>query len=215
MILPLYDGGVASGLLSGILFGYVLENAGFGSPRKLTAQFRFSDWSVFKVMFTAIIVAAIGLYGAGEFGLLRANGVFVPTTFFWATLTGGALVGAGMAIGGYCPGTSSVALATGRLDGLLFIVGMVVGVGLFSGLFDSIKGFYEAAAGPQSQTLGELFGLPTWAVLGILIVIAVIGFAVGSRLERFYGGPLTAEQLNGDARGAVVEHIEIVSLRTS
>ena len=215
MSLPLYDGGVASGLLSGILFGYVLENAGFGSPRKLTAQFRFSDWSVFKVMFLAIIVAAIGLYAADEFGLLRANGVFVPTTFFWATLTGGALVGAGMAIGGYCPGTSSVALATGRLDGLLFIVGMLVGVGLFSGLFNSIKGFYEAAAGPPSQTLGEMFGLPTWAVLGILIVIAVIGFAVGSWFERQRGGPLTAEQLNGEARGAVVEHIEIVSLRTS
>ena len=90
MSLPLYDGGVASGLLNGLLFGYVLENAGFGSPRKLTAQFRFSDWSVFKVMFTAIIVAAIGLYGATEIGLLQANGVFIPTTFLWATLTGGA-----------------------------------------------------------------------------------------------------------------------------
>ena len=73
MSLPLYDGGVASGLLSGMLFGYVLENAGFGSPRKLTAQFRFSDWSVFKVMFTAIIVAAIGLYAADEFGLSAAE----------------------------------------------------------------------------------------------------------------------------------------------
>ena len=149
MSLPLYDGGVASGLLSGLLFGYVLENAGFGSPRKLTAQFRFSDWSVFKVMFTAIIVAAIGLYGATEIGLLQANGVFIPTTFLWATLTGGALVGAGMAIGGYCPGTSTVGLATGRLDGLFFIVGMVIGVGLFAGVFDPIKSFYEAAAGPQ------------------------------------------------------------------
>ena len=160
MSLPLYDGGVASGLLCGILFGYVLENAGFGSPRKLTAQFRFSDWSVFKVMFTAIIVAAIGLYGADEFGLLRPNGVFVPTTFFWATLTGGALVGAGMAIGGYCPGTSSVALATGRLDALLFIVGMLVGVGVFAGLFDTIHDFYEAAAGPQSQTLASCSACP-------------------------------------------------------
>ncbi len=215
MSLPLYDGGVASGLLSGILFGYVLENAGFASPRKLTAQFRFSDWSVFKVMFTAIIVAAIGLYGANELGLLRPNGVFIPTTFFWATLTGGALVGAGMAIGGYCPGTSSVALATGRLDALLFIIGMLVGVGVFAGLFDTIHDLYEAAAGPQSQTLAELFGVSVWAAIGVLLVIAVIGFAVGSALERRYGGALTAAQLNGAERGTLVEHIEIVSLRTS
>jgi hypothetical protein len=214
MSLPLYDGGVASGLLSGILFGYVLENAGFGSPCKLTAQFRLSDWSVFKVMFTAIIVAAMGLYGAGALGLLGLSDVFIPTTFFWATLTGGALVGAGMAVGGYCPGTSSVALATGRLDGLLFIVGMLIGVGLFAGVFDSIKSFYQAAAGPQAQTLGGLFGLATWAVIGILIVIGTVGFAVGSWLERIHGGPLTAAQLNGDEHSAVVKHIEIVSLRT-
>jgi hypothetical protein len=213
MSLPLYDGGVASGLLSGILFGYVLENAGFGSPRKLTAQFRFSDWSVFKVMFTAIIVAAIGLYGATEIGLLQANGVFIPTTFLWATLTGGALVGAGMAIGGYCPGTSTVGLATGRLDGLFFIVGMVLGVGLFAGVFDPIKSFYEAAAGPQAQTLGLLFGVPTWAVICALVVVAILGFIVGTRLERAHGGALTAKQLSNDDGNEFIEEIEIVSVR--
>ena len=148
MTLPLYDNGVASGLLCGVLFGYALESAGFASPRKLTAQFRFTDWSVFKVMFTAIIVAAIGLYGAMAAGLIAANGIFIPTTFFWATLAGGALVGAGMAIGGYCPGTSSVALASGRLDGLFFMIGMVLGSGLFAGVFEPIKGFYLAAARP-------------------------------------------------------------------
>lgn len=213
MSLPLYDGGVASGLLSGILFGYVLENAGLGSPRKLTAQFRFSDWSVFKVMLTAIIVAAIGLYGATEIGLLRTNGVFIPTTFLWATLTGGALVGAGMAVGGYCPGTSTVGLASGRLDGLIFMVGMVFGVGLFAGLFDPLKNFYEAAAGPQAQTLGMLFGIPAWAVIGVLAIIAILGFVVGARFERAHGGPLTAEQLSNGDGNEFLEEIEIVSVR--
>ena len=216
MTLPLYDNGVASGLLCGVLFGYVLESAGFASPRKLTAQFRFTDWSVFKVMFTAIIVAAIGLYGAMAAGLIAANGIFIPTTFFWATLTGGALVGAGMAIGGYCPGTSSVALASGRLDGLFFMVGMVLGTGLFGGVFDPIKGFYLAWQGPQAQTLPALFGIPAWAMIGILIVVAALGFALGSWLERRSGGPLTAEQLNaknGDG-GEMVEQMEIMSLRT-
>lgn len=97
MSLPLYDGGVASGLLKGVLFGYVLESAGFASPRKLTAQFRFTDWSAFKVTFTAIIVAGIGLYAATAGGLMPANGIYIPTNYFWAMLAGGALVGAGMA----------------------------------------------------------------------------------------------------------------------
>ncbi len=215
MSIPLYDSGVASGLLSGILFGYVLENAGFASPRKLTAQFRFTDWSVFKVMFTAVIVAAIGLYGAAVLGLMQPNGVFIPTTFFWATLTGGALIGAGMAIGGYCPGTSAAGMASGRIDGLFFMGGMVIGIALFASVFEPIKGFYFAGQGPQGQTLSALFGLPAWAVIGGLIVIAAGGFALGSWCERKWGGPLTAEQLNEGERRDAVETIEIVSLRTN
>ncbi len=214
MSLPFYDEGVASGLLSGVLFGYVLESAGFGSPRKLTAQFRFTDWSVFKVMFTAIIVAAIGLAAATATGVLAANSIFIPTTFFWATLTGGALVGAGMAIGGYCPGTSAVGLASGRLDGLFFIVGMVLGTGVFAAVFEPIKGFYLAGQGSQAQTLSQLFGAPTWLVLGVLIVIAVLGFVIGTRLERANGGALTAEQLTGTGAEETGE-IEIVSVRMS
>ena len=213
MTLPLFDNGVASGLLCGLLFGYVLENAGFASPRKLTAQFRFTDWSVFKVMFTAIIVAAVGLYVAVGAGVMTAGDVFIPTSFFWATLTGGALVGAGMAIGGYCPGTSTVGLASGRLDGLFFMVGMILGTALFAGVFEPIQAFYEAAAGPQAQTLPELFGIPVWAVLGILIAFAVLGFVVGNRFERRHGGPLTAQQLNNGESGVTIEQVEIVTVR--
>ena len=59
---PLNDTGMLSGLLCGVLFGYVLENAGFGSPVKLSSQFKLKDWGVFKGMFTAIVVAALGLW---------------------------------------------------------------------------------------------------------------------------------------------------------
>ncbi len=212
MSIPLYDEGIASGLLSGVLFGYVLESAGFGSPRKLTAQFRLTDWSVFKVMFSAVIVAAIGLAVATAAGVLPANSIFIPTTFFWATLTGGALVGAGMAIGGYCPGTSAVGLASGRLDGFFFMAGMVLGTGVFAAVFEPIKSFYLAGQGPQGQTLSQLFGIPTWAVLGILIVVAVFGFFIGTRFERVHGGALTAEQLTAESTEDA-EEIEILSVR--
>jgi hypothetical protein len=118
---------------------------------------------------------------------MPANGAFTPTTFFWATLAGGALIGAGMAIGGYCPGTSAAALASGRLDGLFFMVGMVLGTALFAAVFDPIKPFYLAAQGPSAQTLGALFGVPSWVVLVGLIVVAALGFALGSWRERALG----------------------------
>ncbi|MEJ2434237.1 MAG: hypothetical protein P8Y53_14160, partial [Pseudolabrys sp.] len=61
-----------------------------------------------------------------------------------------------MVVGGYCPGTSTVALSSGRLDGLVFMIGMVLGTGIFASVFESIKGFYLAAQGPAAQTLDQL-----------------------------------------------------------
>ncbi|MCB2070401.1 MAG: transporter, partial [Ottowia sp.] len=72
-------------LICGALFGFVLENAGFGSPRKLTAQFSLTDWSVFKVMFTAIVVAAFGLWGLRAAGLIPADALYVPTSLVVAS----------------------------------------------------------------------------------------------------------------------------------
>lgn len=201
MTFPIFDDGVASGLLFGILFGYVLESAGFGSPRKLTAQFRFTDWSVFKVMFTAIIVAAAGLVAADAAGVMKLADIFIPTTFFWATLVGGGLVGAGMAIGGYCPGTSAAAFASGRLDAFVFMIGMVIGTGVFAGAFDMIKPFYLAAQGPEGQTLQELFGVSGWIILAVLVAVAIAGFLLGAMLEKKAGGVLTAETIDADASG--------------
>lgn len=117
---PLNDSGMLSGLVCGALFGWVLENAGFGSPCKLTGQFRLSDWSVLKVMFTAIVVAAAGLLGMQAVGWMPVDAVFVPSAMLAAAAVGGLLVGAGFAVGGYCPGTSVVGLFSGRLDAGVF-----------------------------------------------------------------------------------------------
>jgi len=193
MSMPLYDGGVASGLFAGLLFGYVLEGAGFGSPRKLTAQFRLSDWSVFKVMFTAVIVAAAGLWLAEVSGLIKAQAVFVPTLYFWAVAAGGALIGAGFALGGYCPGTSIVGLGSGRGDALVFIVGMIVGTAVFAALFTSMESFYMAGQGPEGQTVSALLGVPDWVVLIALVAMAAGGWWLGNSFERRLGGPVTVE----------------------
>lgn len=195
MSMPAYDSGIASGLLAGVLFGFVLEGAGFASPRKLTAQFRLNDWAVFKVMFVAVIVAAAGLWLAEATGAIGPRSVYVPTLYFWAIAAGGALIGAGFALGGYCPGTSVVGLASGRGDALAFIVGMIAGTWVFAAWFEPLKGFYLAAKGPDGQTASALLGLPDWLVIVAMIVLAVVGWKVGTACERRLGGPVTAEQV--------------------
>lgn len=163
-----------SGLFWGALFGYVLQRGGLGNGCRLTAQFRLQDWTVFNVMFTAIIVAASGLYVLQLAGVINWSQLYVPTTYVWATLLGGALVGAGMGVGGYCPGTSIIGAAAGRLDGIVFFVGLVIGVFAFAGVFDGIMPLLTAAPGPQGQSVGQLLHIPDWLVLLVMIAMAAL-----------------------------------------
>lgn len=194
-MLPLNDAGMWSGLLCGVLFGFVLESAGFGSPCKLTAQFRLSDWSVFKVMFTAIVVAATGLWLLRLTGLLAEDALFVPTSFLAAAAVGGVLVGAGFAVGGYCPGTSVVGLFSGRLDALVFVVGLLLGTVVFAGLYgpaiERLMGLGEVAAG---DTFATAFGLPDALMIAVLAAALVGVFVVGGRMERARRGPVSANE---------------------
>ena len=99
-------------LLIGVAFGFVLEISGFGNSRKLAAQFYFKDMTVLKVMFTAIIVACTLVFLSSAMGLLDYNLVWVPPTYLWPGIVGGLIMGVGFIVGGFCPGTSLVAMAT-------------------------------------------------------------------------------------------------------
>jgi uncharacterized membrane protein YedE/YeeE len=195
MNFPFEDSGIPVVLVAGFFFGYFLEVSGLGSPRKLTAQFTLRDWSVFRVMFVAIVVAAAGLWLFDVLGWLRVDALKTQTTFFWAMAIGGALLGAGMAIGGYCPGTSAVGLFTGRIDALIFIIGMLIGTTLFAANFDSLQGLFLAAQGPKGQTLPALTGLPTWLILLALAGLAAAGFRLGVKFESGRGGVIGAKEL--------------------
>ncbi len=195
----------ASGLACGVLFGYVLENAGFGSPCKLTAQFRLTDWSVFKVMFTAIVVAAIGLTVLTASGAVAADELYVPPGFLGAAAIGGALVGAGFAVGGYCPGTSVVGFVSGRLDALVFLIGLLLGTGLFAGAFGVVEGWTTAGELSSADTLPALLHAPAWLVDLAMVAAAVIVFWLAGRFERSGAGPVTARQAVAGAEPAAAD----------
>ena len=177
-------GGPLVAVLLGFGFGFVLERAGFGSGCKLTAQFRLTDWSVFKVMFGAIVFTAVGLYVLELAGLVEAAGIYVPIPYLWAIAAGGALIGAGFAVGGYCPGTSAVGLMTGRLDALVFFVGIFIGTFIFAGFFPQFDALTTAGEYTQGDRLPEALGLPEWLVLAAMVGAAVGVFALGGWSER-------------------------------
>lgn len=171
-------------ILLGFGFGFVLERAGFGSGCKLTAQFRLSDWSVFKVMFTAIVFTAVGLYVLELAGLVEASALYVPIPYLWAIAAGGALIGAGFAVGGYCPGTAAVGLMTGRIDAIVFFLGLLIGTFVFAGFFPQFDALTTAGEFTQGDRLPEALGLPEWLVLAAMVAAAVGVFYLGGWFER-------------------------------
>lgn len=87
--------------LIGFGFGYALEIGGFANSTRLAGQFFLKDMTVFKVMFTAIIVAMVLVFGATGLGLLDFNRVYVNPTYLWPGIVGGVIMGFGFIIGGF------------------------------------------------------------------------------------------------------------------
>ena len=170
----------------GIFFGLSLERSGLGDPHRLTGVFYFRDFTVPKVMFTAIVVASTGLYLLADLQLLDLSRVWFIPTFFWPQLAGGALFGIGFVMSGYCPGTSVAGFATGRLDALVAMVGVAAGSFLFAVLFPVMESFYRSSDWGV-VTLPSLLDVNHWVVILALIVIAGLMFLSLELFERRLG----------------------------
>lgn len=173
-------------ILVGFSFGYVLESAGFGNSKKLAAQFYFKDMTVLKVMFGAIIVAMVLIFAASGLGLLDYNLIWVNPTYLWPGILGGLIMGFGFIIGGFCPGTSLVAAATAKLDGIFFVLGVLFGIFLFGETVGLYDGWWNSSYLGRF-TLPELFGLPTGVVVFAVILMALGMFWAAEKLEQRFG----------------------------
>jgi hypothetical protein len=167
----------------GIGFGFFLERAGFGSARKLTAQFYLTDLTVFKVMFSAIVTAMLGTYYLGWLGLLDLSLVYLTPTFIAPQIVGGLLLGIGFVVGGYCPGTACVGISTGRLDALVYLAGIFTGIFAFGETYPLIRNFYNAT-GMGTITLPQALHMPYGLVVFAVVLMAIGGFAGASWVEK-------------------------------
>ena len=165
-----YEVAFIPAIVVGFLFGFALERNGFGDARILAAQFYLNNMRVFKVMFSGIVTAAVGLAFFSAVGLLDMGALFIPETYIWPHLTGGLLLGAGFIVSGYCPGTSIVAMASGKWDGLMTVFGVVVGSVVFGEMYPTLAEFHVSSA------LG-VFTLDQWLGIGLPVVVTVVAVA--------------------------------------
>ena len=163
-------------ILIGIAFGYIMEATGFSSSRKLAGVFYGYDFAVLKVFFTAAVVSVIGLYYMDYLSFVDISQLYVQPTYLWAAIIGGMIMGVGFLSGGFCPGTSLCAVAIGKIDGMVFTVGLMIGILIFSESFSVLEPFFETS-NLGHVTLVESLGIsPYWIILSIT-VIALLAFA--------------------------------------
>ncbi len=170
-------------LIIGILFGMILEQAGFSTSKKLVGLFYGYDFTVLRVFFTAGIVAMIGVLGLFHFGLLDINLIYINPTFVWSAIVGGLIMGLGFILGGFCPGTSICAASIGKIDAMIFVIGALLGVLIFAEgypLFESLYKAYNLGNPRISDTLKISPGLFAF----LLTLIALVSFYIVTLIEK-------------------------------
>ncbi len=170
-------------LLLGIAFGFILEASGFSSSRNITGVFYGYNFVVLRVFFTAVIVCMIGLQYFDYFGWIDLNLIYVLPTYLSPMIVGAIIMGFGFLLGGFCPGTSYTGIAIGKIDAIVFTLGLFLGIFLFSEFFPLFEQFYTQ--GDMGHiTIGEFFGISNSLVTFIMVVVAVVAFYVTWLIEK-------------------------------
>ncbi len=170
-------------LIIGIAFGFILEQAGFSSSRKLAGVFYGYDFTVLRVFFTAGVTAMSGVIILGYLGWLDTDFVYINPTFLQAAILGGVIMGFGFIIGGYCPGTSIAGMAIGKIDAMFFVGGGLLGVFAYAELYPWFEGITNASALGNIRIFNSI-GISQGVFALILIAVAVGAFVMTTMIEK-------------------------------
>lgn len=176
----------------GIAFGFILEQAGFSTSKKLVGLFYGYDFTVLRVFFTAGLTAMIGVIAFDHWGLIDMSLVYINPTFLKSALIGGLIMGLGFVIGGFCPGTSVCAAAIGKIDAMIFIGGSFLGVMLFAEGFPLIESLYKSDNW-GNVTIFNVLGMSRSLFAFLLVFVAVFAFWMVTLIEKKVNGSLNPE----------------------
>jgi uncharacterized protein len=174
---------LALGLVTGIGFGFALQRAGFSRCNLVQRGLWLRDFTMLKVMLTAIVVGLVGsqLLAAVSPDLVHFK---IKSLYLWGVVAGGLIFGLGMSLAGYCPGTAMIGLGAGFGEGMLAVLGGLAGALAFISAYPALKPIFFDPADLGKLTIPGVLGLPalpTALVFAALLVGVIWGL---SRLER-------------------------------
>ena len=170
-------------ILIGMAFGYILEASGFSSSRKLAGVFYGYDFVVLKVFFTSAVVAVLGIFYMDYLNLVDITQLYVHPTYLWAAIIGGMVMGVGFLAGGFCPGTSLCAVAIGKIDGIVFTIGLMIGIFIFAELFSVLEPLFVGSNLGNITLVDSLNISPYWIIF-IFTIIALVSFVISDIVRK-------------------------------
>ena len=173
-------GKLIAGVIFGLAFGFLLQKGGVGKYHILLGQLLLQDWTVVKIMMTAVVVGMVGIFVLHHFAKVNLH---LKPTKLGPNIIGGLLFGAGFALIGYCPGTGAAALGQGSWDALFGIAGLVAGSWLYAELSGMLKKTVEKWGDLGKLTLADALHIPRGVVVVALTVLLTAALVA---LERIY-----------------------------
>lgn len=167
-------------VIFGAIFGALLQRGRVADYNVIVNQFRFRDFTVLRVMLTAIVVGGIGIFVLHQLGLAQYH---IKSADMLAVILGALLFGVGMVVYGYCPGTGVAAVGTGSIHALAGFVGMLVGGILYALSYSWIKAQILSVGTLGKIRLPDVTGIHDVAWLGVLLIVSMVVFRIIDRVE--------------------------------
>lgn len=175
---------LALGLVTGIVFGVLLQKGRVAKFRIIIGQFTLQDWTVVKIMGTAVVVGAVGVYGLLAMDLVSLH---IKPLVWGGIVAGGLCFGVGMAILGYCPGTSVAACGEGRRDAMVGVLGMLFGALMYVTFYPTLMQLVEGFGDEGKVTLPQLTRTSPWLWISGLAIAAGIAYLLSIRTRSTRG----------------------------
>jgi uncharacterized protein len=160
------------GLIFGIIFGFLLQKGGVTKYDVIVGQLLLEDFTVLKVMLSAVLTGMIGLYALKALGLVELK---PKSGSAGKNIIGGLIFGVGFAVLGYCPGTIAGAIGNGYLDALTGgLLGIIGGAAIFAAFYPQLNRKLLKLGDFGDLTLPKLFKVNDWVIvipMGLLIFI--------------------------------------------
>ncbi len=158
------------GLVTGVLFGFLLQKGRVLRYDKQLGALRLIDMTIVKFMFSTVLVGMVGIYLLNDLGLVDLK---LKEAVLGSNIIGGLIFGAGWGLVGYCPGTSLGALGEGRVDAVGGILGMIFGAAVFAEVYPQLKTSVMSWGDLGKITLPQVLGVNHWLIVVIMIVLAL------------------------------------------